>query len=185
MDMDEARRPDALLIHVFQPDCPACRQQARELERLRARDRGRTATLGIAHRLTAEEVLAFSEATGARYPLLLGTGSAWSELWGRGDSMYIVDRRGTIAYVQVGFHPSDVERWEGVLEDLAADRVARFSGPKRDGLVVGERFPVIELPLVDGQGSARLALDEQGRLSLERVGKRERFRAAIGFFSRY
>jgi peroxiredoxin len=181
----EVQKPDALVIHAFQPDCPACRQQARELERLRARDSGRTAILGVAYRLAARDLRAFSDDTDVTYPLLMGTGSLWAESWGRGDSMYIVDRRGRISYAQVGIHPSDAERWQAVLEDLAADRVARYSGPERSGLDVGEGLPVIELPLVNGQGFARLGLDEQGTLVAEQSGERRRFRAAIGFFSRY
>jgi hypothetical protein len=98
--------------------------------------------------------------------------------------MYVVDRRGAIAYAQVGFHPSDVERWQAVLDDLAAGRAPRHSGPDRDAIVVGERFPELELPLFDGD-SARLGPDEQGTLVAERAGERRRYRAAIGFFSRY
>ena len=179
------RTPYALVIHVFQPDCPACRQQAGELKKLDKQDPGRLAIVGIAHRLAAPDVQSFAESTGAEYPLLTGTGTAWTEHWGRGDPTYIVDRRGAIAYAQVGFHPSDVERWQGVLEDLAADRAARCSGPERDALVVGEGLPVIELPLVDGKGSVRIALGEDGTLAVEQAGGRRRFRAAIGFFSRY
>jgi peroxiredoxin len=185
IDGGEARRPDALLVHVFQPDCAACRQQARELERLAARDPRRSATLGVAHRRGPGDLRAFAENTGASYPLLLGTGSDWASRWGRGDSLYIVDRQGRIAYAQVGFHPSDVERWQAVLEDLAAGRAARHRGPQRDALVVGEALPEIALPLVDGRGSARLGLDEQGALVAELPGERRRLRAAIGFFSRY
>ena len=180
----EARRPEALVIHGFQPDCPACRQQASELERLATREQGRAVVLGVAHRLAARDLQTFAADTGVTYPLLLGTGSAWAERWCRGDSMVVVDRRGRIAYVQVGFHPSDVERWRAVLEDLAAGRAARTSGPDRDVLVVGEGLPVIELPLVDGRGPARLGRDE-GALVVEQSGERRRYRAAIGFFSRY
>jgi hypothetical protein len=184
-DSGEARVADALVIHVFQPDCPACREQARALERLRTKAPPRTSILGIAHRLASGDVEAFSADTSAGYPLLLGTGSTWADHWSRGDSLYIVDRRGAIAYGQVGFHPSDVDRWRGVLEDLAAGRAARYSGPARNALVVGEGLPEIELPLLGGQASARLGLDEQGTLVVERSGERRRFRAAIGFFSRY
>ena len=185
VDSEELRRLQALVIHVFQPDCPACREQARELERLSVRAPERFGVLGIAHRLDTRDVQGFSEDTRVTYPLLLGTGSAWADHWGRGDSMYVVDRRGMVSYAQVGFHPSDIERWQAVLDDLAAGRIARFSGPERDGLVVGEAFPVIELPLVDGEGTARFGLNEEGQLMVERAGERRLFRAAVGFFSRY
>jgi len=99
--------------------------------------------------------------------------------------MYIADRRGRVVYSQVGFHPSDVERWEAVLDDLAAGRTARCSGPERDALVAGERLPTIDLPLVDGRAAARLGVDEHGALVVEGAGGRRRLRAAIGFFSRY
>jgi len=76
--------------------------------------------------------------------------------------MYIVDRQGSIAYSQVGFHPSDVDRWKTVLADLTAGRAASVSGPERSELVVGERFPPIHLSLVDGKTDRPIDLLVEG-----------------------
>ena len=184
IDSGQPQVLDALVTHAFQPDCPACRQQAIELEGLRARARERTAIVGVAHR-PAGDLRGFADDTHAKYPLVQGGGTDWAERWGRGDALYIVDRTGTIAYTQVGFHASDVARWQDVLEDLGAGRVARHSGPERDVLVADENLSEIELPLIDGTASARIGLDDHDLLVLEQAGQQRRFRAAVGFFSRY
>jgi hypothetical protein len=180
----EARRPRALLVHAFQADCGACAEQAGELEQLRARHPN-VAIVGVDHRLGAPDVRTFAERSGAAYPLLLGADSPWAERWGRGDATYVVDPGGTIVYSQVGFHPSDVARWDAVLKDLAAGRAARWSGPHRDAVVVHETLPTIELPRIDSGGDARIGLDGDGALAFEQAGEHRRFRAAVGFFSRY
>ena len=179
-----ARTQEAVVVHAFQSDCPACRQQAVELEQL-VSERPESAIVGVAHRLTQHDVQAFAEDVGATYPLLLGSGSSWAERWGRGDSMYVVDRTGSILYSQVGFHPSDPARWDAVLDDIHAGRAVRYSGPERNALVVGEALPPIELPVVGGLSAASLRLDDEGALVFEQRGTRRRFRAAVGFFSRY
>ena len=181
---DAARRPAALVIHVFQPDCLACRQQARELERLNSQH-PESAVVGVAYRLDSAAAQEFADETGATYPLLLGSGSDWARRWGRGDCMYVVDRAGSIRYSQVGFHASDPARWQAVLEDLHANRPVRHSGPGRDELVVGETLPPIELPLVGTGIEASLRSSDSGGLVFEHPEGRRRFRAAVGFFSRY
>jgi thiol-disulfide isomerase/thioredoxin len=179
----ELRTPAALLVHVFQPDCPACQDEARALADL-AQRRTDVAVVGLAHRRGADEVDGFRALTGATHPLAHAAGSGWAERWSRGDPTYLADGSGRVVYAQVGFHPSDVAVWEAALADVHAGRSVGRDGPDRPAVVVGERMPRIELPELATR--TPVVLDsEGGELVLARGGERRRFRAAIGFFSRY
>lgn len=176
--------PAALMIHVFQPDCPACRDEGRALERMRSGSSAVT-VVGIAHRGGPDEVRAFAAATGATYPLAPAAGTPWAERWSRGDPTYVVDRTGDVAYGQVGFHPADPETWADVIADLTAGRPARVTGPRRDVLAVGMRMPAVELPVLGEEGAARITTSEAGALTIELDGETRACTAALWFFSRY
>ena len=176
----------ATFLHVFQPDCPACREHAKALAQFAAQSPAPITVLGVAHRGSAADVAAFRAATGVRYPLAVGSGSNWAERWGVGDPMYVVDREGRIAYAQVGFHPTDVDAWTAVAADLAAGRPPRLAAPDRAAvaIAVGQRLPTIALSDLDGE-PLRLYSDG-GLLRFARGDAApEPQRAAIGFFSRY
>jgi peroxiredoxin len=175
--------PAAMILHVFQPDCPACQDEARALAELSAGREG-VAVVGLAHRGEPEDLEAFRGVTGARYPLAHAAGTRWAERWSRGDPTYLVDPDGRIVYAQVGFHPSDVAGWNAALDAVLAGRPVDRDGPERPALRAGERMPRIELPdLVTGRTTVIDTRD--GELVLERDGEARTFRAAIGFFSRY
>lgn len=183
---DPGHAPAALVVHVFQPDCLACRNEARELERFQStRDAMVVRVVGIAHKQDLPAVRGFAQAVDCTYPLATATGTDWATRWGRGDPTYIVDRSGRVAYAQVGFHPSDPELWSKVAEDLAAGRSPRATHPEREVLKDGERFPAVTLPDLETGKPMTLATNEHGRLYFERDGERKPWRAAIGFFSRY
>jgi hypothetical protein len=175
--------PTATMLHVFQPDCPACQDEARALAELGAGREG-VVIVGIAHRGEPADLGAFRALTGASYPLAHAAGTRWAERWSRGDPTYVVDRSGRVVYAQVGFHPSDVAGWSSALDAVLAGRPVERDGPERPALRAGERMPRIELPdLVTGRTTMIDTRD--GELVLERDGETRTFRAAIGFFSRY
>lgn len=177
-------RPAASVIHVFQPDCGACREEARALEAWR-REGDAVAIVGIAHRGGLDAVEAFRRDVGVGYPLAAATGTEWARKWGRGDPTYIVDREGRLAYVQTGFEARDPRLWHGVAADLAAGRAARVTGSGRDVLEPGETLPTIELPSLEDGGPLSLSA-ESGRLVFRDGKGREMLcSASIGFFSRY
>lgn len=178
------RTPSALFVHVFQPDCGKCAALACSLQAVVATSPS-DAAVGIAHRLGNSQSRVFVGRTGITYPVAVGTGSAWAKRWGRGDPLYIVDGRGRIAYRQTGFREDDVPRWRAVIEDLRAGRPARFTTAERASLEAGDPLPRIELAdLMTGRSLSLTT--EAGRLRfVDALGRVHRYRASVGFFSRY
>jgi peroxiredoxin len=177
--------PPLLLVHVFQPDCLACREEAVALER----DRERLAslgveTIGVSHRGGDREAREFAATTGARYPLAVGAGSAWAERWSRGDPTFLVRSDGTIAYAQVGFHPDDAATWLDVATALRRGAEPGATTSRRKPLLEGDPMPPLVLhDLATGAPTSLRSV--AGRLVFERDGERKSYRAAVGFFSRY
>lgn len=181
---DSVHAAGAIVIHVFQPDCGKCEALARALDDV-ARASASVAAAGIAHRLGDVEAREFVRHTGITYPVAVGTGSDWVRDWGRGDPLFIIDRRGRIAYRQTGFREDDVERWRAVIEDLAADRVPRLTTAVREHLETGDPLPRIELPdLMTGDRIALIVEDGELRF-VDAGGRIHPYRASVGFFSRY
>jgi hypothetical protein len=181
-------RPRCIALHVFQPDCNACQQQARALQKLHSEHSPEEmAVIGIIHRGDAAAAAAFAREFEITYPLAIATGSDWAHRWGRADPMYIVDTDGEIVYCQEGFQETDPPIWDAVREDIREGRAVAFKRPQRSGerLHEGDRLPSIELPdLLTGRSMALKI--EGGRLTfLDPDGKRQGYRASIGFFSRY
>jgi len=182
--VNERTQTPAFVVHVFQPDCGACRDEAAALVSL-LREHPSLRVVGIAHRGDAAAVAAYERDLDVSFPLAIATGTDWARTWGRGDPTYIVDRRGRIAYMQMGFEPADALLWRSVASDLEAGRPASVSGSGRRMLKVGDKLPSIDLPdLADGRP---LRLDsDSGRLVFRDTDGRERpYSASIGFFSRY
>lgn len=176
--------PTALVVHVFQPDCGACRDEAKALEAL-SRERSEIAIVGLAHRGEKSDVEALKREVGVSYPLAVATGTEWARTWGRGDPTYIVSRESRLSYVQTGFEAKDTLLWSEVAEDLAAGRAARASGSGRESLAVGEKLPTLEFAsLVDGR-PLRLGADSGELVFRDGDGHERRYRASVGFFSRF
>ncbi len=181
----EPRQPTALFLHVFQPDCHKCQALAEMLERLTSEEGGTLAAVGITHRGNERATIDFVRDTGVSFPIAVGTGSQWTHTWGRGDPLYIVDQEGRVVYMQVGYQEGDLEVWRGVLADLAAGRQVSVTHPEREGLRVGDALPTLELTeLFSGRGIS-LASNHGGMVFTDPEGREHRYRATIGFFSRY
>jgi hypothetical protein len=114
-----------------------------------------------------------------------GTGSEWAKRWGRGDPLYVVAADGRVVYRQSGFREDDVSRLGAVVEDLVAGRSPRYAEALREELAVGDPLPAIELPdLLTGRPLA--LAHEGGALAFRGAGGGvRRYRASLGFFSRY
>jgi len=176
--------PSALIVHVFQPDCGACREEAKALEAL-SRESGGVAIVGLAHRGEKGAAETFKQEIGVSYPLGIATGTDWARTWGRGDPTYIVNRESRLVFEQTGFEAKDAQLWRDVVTDLAAGRAAQVTGSGRKSLKVGEELPTIELAsLVDGR-PLRLSADSGELVFRTGDGREQRYRASIGFFSRY
>jgi thiol-disulfide isomerase/thioredoxin len=175
----------ALLVHVFQPDCLACRHHAEALTKMAESLPPEDARVVlIAHKGTPEDVANFVKETKTSLPTVPGAASPWAKRWGRGDPMYIVDRQGRIVYYQVGYHPKDLERWKQVIEDLAAGRSPRVTGPDRLALMEGSTFPEMAFPDLATDKLTRLAVVD-GRLRFSAASGAGTPGATLCFFSRY
>lgn len=185
---EETRRPKALFVHVFQPDCGQCRAQARALQELhRDRSSPGLAVVGLTHRGGEEEAREFVEALGIGYPVAVATGSEWARRWGSGDPMYVLDSRGGVAYQQVGYGPADPGRWRQVARSLLEGEPVAVRGPGRTRLRAGDPLPPIQLPSLTDPGGRVMALTAgpEGIVFRDAQGEEHAYRAAIGFFSRY
>ena len=179
--------PAAIYLHVLQPDCPACREQAQALEQfVQAQSPEDVAVIGIAHRGDSDAVRSFVAETGVSYPVGIATGSEWAQLWSRGDPFYIIaGRTGRVLYWQSGFRSEDTGYWEQALAHLQAGEDLPFRALHRDELSTGDPLPDIEFPeLFSG---TRISLkSREGQLEFQNVeGVIERPLASVGFFSRY
>lgn len=177
-----------LAVHVFQPDCNACQQQSRSLERLHVKGAADAiAVVGITHRGDAAAAREFVRNHGATYPIAVATGSAWAARWGRGDPMYLVGDGGKIVFSQEGYQPTDLDIWWAVAADVKAGRAVAFRHPQRSGekLAAGNVLPAIELPdLMTGRALA-LRVEDGKLVFVDGEGRAHPCRASIGFFSRY
>lgn len=181
-----AQHPEALFLHVFQPDCPKCQALARALEDFAKNEqKGKLAAVAVTHR--GDELAAndFVDSTRASYSIAIGTGSAWAHKWGRGDPLYIVDRTGKVVYSQVGFEVGDPQIWRMVLADLQANRTVRMMHPSREGLHTGDPLPTLRLADLFANREISLSSDRVGLIFSDAKGLKHRYRASIGFFSRY
>ncbi|GIW72787.1 MAG: hypothetical protein KatS3mg102_2329 [Planctomycetota bacterium] len=180
------QQPRAVLLHVFQPDCPKCQELARALELLRAEERAGLVVFGIAYRADAAAAAAFARASGAHYPIALGTGSEWARRWSGGDPLYLAGPDGAIAYAQVGFRHDDPALWREAVRAVLAGRAPARRTAERERVLAGDPLPEIALPALEGQALLRLRRLPDGTLALLGAGPApRRARASVGFFSRY
>jgi hypothetical protein len=182
----EPRQPTAMFLHVFQPDCHKCQALAETLERLtREEQAGKLAAVGITHRGDQRATINFVRDTGASFPIAVGTGSRWAHTWGRGDPLYVMNREGRVVYMQVGYQEGDLDVWRGLVTDLAEGRTVSVTRPARAGLRTGDALPTVKMTeLFSGHGIS-LASDKGGIVFTDAEGREHRYRATIGFFSRY
>lgn len=182
----EQDQPTAMFLHVFQPDCHKCQALAGALQRLVNEEHAEKPTaVGVTHRGDEQATIDFVRDTGASYPIAVGTGSRWAHTWGRGDPLYVVDRHGRVVYSQVGYENGDPKVWRKVLADLVADRTMRFTHPGREGLRAGDILPALKLPDQLSDRGMSLTSGGNGLLFTNADGREHRYRASIGFFSRY
>lgn len=182
----ESRQPKALFLHVFQPDCHKCQALAETLQRLTSEEQvGTVAAVGITHRGDERATNDFVRDTGASYPIAVGTGSKWAHTWGRGDPLYVVNREGRVVYMQVGYQEGDLGVWRGLIADLAEGRSVSVTHPARVGLRSGDALPTVELTELFSGRSISLTTDSGGMVFTDPEGREHRYRATIGFFSRY
>ncbi|MCK6483106.1 MAG: TlpA family protein disulfide reductase [Phycisphaerae bacterium] len=181
-------KPRLLAVHVFQPDCNACQEQARSLQRLHVKGAADSiAVVGITHRGDAAAAREFVRKFGVTYPIAAATGTDWAGRWGRGDPMFLVGNDGKIVYSQEGYQPTDLDIWWAVAADVRDGRVVAFRHPQRSGekLTTGDVLPAIELPdLMTGRALA-LRVDDGKLAFVDGDGRSHPCRASIGFFSRY
>ena len=180
------RQPTAWFLHVFQPDCHKCQALAKSLDRMASEEKGgKLAAVGITHRGDEQATIDFVRDTAVSFPIAVGTRSQWAHTWGRGDPMYIVNREGRIVYMQVGYQEGDLDVWRGVVADLTEGRTVSVTHPAREGLRAGDALPTVELTeLFSGRGIS-LTSGDGGMVFTDSGGQEHRYRATIGFFSRY
>ena len=180
------RQPTALFLHVFQPDCHKCQALAKALDRMVSEEQdGTLAAVGITHRGDERATIDFVRDTDVSFPIAVGTESQWAHTWGRGDPMYIVNREGRIVYMQVGYQERDLDVWRGVVADLAEGRTVSVTHPAREGLRAGDVLPTVELTELFSGRVISLTSGDGGMVFTDSEGREHRYRATIGFFSRY
>ena len=174
-----------VIIHLFQPDCLQCRAQLGALEALyqEVHSSG-VMVIGVAHRGDIQQVRAVARQLGVTFPLLVGTGSQLANQFARGDTLAIVDSRGTVRFAQVGYGKGDEKIWQENVKVLLAGKPVRESTIARNRLGVGDELPAIRLnSLLTGKPMALTG--EVGRLTFrDENGKIFHPKAAVGFFSR-
>ncbi|MCH9031146.1 MAG: TlpA family protein disulfide reductase [candidate division Zixibacteria bacterium] len=183
---DSALNLEALILHVFQPDCGKCKSLAVSLQALSAKySDSNIFVLGIAHRKQPAESKAFAKKHDLTYPILVATDTEWGRRWGRGDAFYIVGSSGLVVYSQTGYNSSDPESWGHVVDDLIGSRRNLITEPKRKRFHVGDTLPNIQLPSLGDRSPMTLSVLGND-LSLTKAGaKEQKYRASIGFFSRF
>ena len=178
-------KPAAVVIHLLQPDCLQCRAQLTALQTIDERMRSKgVAFLGIAHRGGPNDLAQMGKDLGISFPLLQGVDSEIARQFAAGDTMGIADATGIIRYAQVGFGKGDEALWSAAIEELLAGKAVTKTTVDRERLAVGDRFPAIELPSIEGKALALVGT--RGRLTFrDDQGRETQPKAAVGFFSRY
>ena len=183
---DSALNQTALILHVFQPDCDKCKSLAISLQALSAQfSNSNIFVIGVAHRKQLAASRAFAKKHDLTYPIIVATDTEWSRRWGRGDPFYIVDSSGLVVYSQTGFNSSDPESWGYVVSDLIAGHRNLITEAKRKRFHEGDTLPNIQLPSIVDQSSLSISVIDN-QLYLTNAGaKKHKYRASIGFFSRF
>jgi peroxiredoxin len=178
--------PKVLLVHLFQPDCLQCQAQMQALEGLHQELSGRgVLVVGIAHRGDLDAVRAIAHQLNVTFPLLLGTGSEVAQQFAAGDTMAIADNRGIVQFAQVGYGQGDEKVWRDDIGLLLAGKPVRTTSISRERLRVGDRLPLIELPLLTSGKTVALT-GEGGRLTYRDDSEGIHHpKAVVGMFSRY
>jgi hypothetical protein len=174
------------MIHLFQPDCLQCQAQMKALQAVHQEfARQDVIVLGVSHRGDAEDVRAVEKQLKLTYPLLVGTGSDLAKQFAAGDSLAIIDGKGTIRFAQVGYGEGDEKIWREDFGRLLAGEAVAKETVERERLRVGDRLPSIRLPAV-ANGKQMALTGEGGRLTFrDAVGSVTHPKAAVGFFCRY
>jgi hypothetical protein len=87
--------------------------------------------------------------------------------------------------MQVGYQEGDLDVWRGLVADLAEGHTVSVTRPARAGLRTGDALPTVKMTeLFSGHGIS-LASDNGGIVFTDTEGREHRYRATIGFFSRY
>jgi len=185
-------QPKALVVHVFQPDCPQCQAEMKALEALAKDYGGKGVTvLGVAHRGDAEAVKSVGQQLGITYPLLTGTGSEFAKKFAAGDALAITDGTGVVRFQQVGYSAGDKagagdeKVWRRDLDDLLAGKPMAQDTIERERLKVGDRIFAVRLDSLMTGKPMSLAL-EDGRLAFrDDAGRVLHPKVVVGMFSRY
>jgi peroxiredoxin len=182
----DTTKPKVVVLHLFQPDCLQCQDQAKALEKLH-KDTAKRGVLvvGIAHRGDDKAVRDYADRLKVSFPLVVGTGSDFVKKFAAGDAFCIADNRGIVRYAQVGYGAGDEELWLKGVESLLAGKPIAKKTVEREGLRVGDRLPVIELNSLM-TGKPMVLKSEDGKLTFQDdKGKAIKPKAVIGMFSRY
>jgi hypothetical protein len=182
----ERKRPEVLLLHFFQPDCPQCQVQMQALQKTHEQfaEKG-VLTVGIAHRGDEKAVRDVGERLRLTFPLVLGTGSDAIKSMAAGDAMAIADAKGVVRFAQVGYGGGDESVWAANLSLLLAGKPVANETVERGRLKPGDPIFAINFPSV-ADGKPIALTGEGGRLTFRNeAGEATHPKAAVGFFSRY
>jgi len=178
-------KPKVLVLHLFQPDCLQCQAQMRALEALYEEfHKDGVLVVGIAYRGNAQQAQAVTRQFKVTFPVLEGKGSPLAERFAAGDTLGIVDDRGTVRFAQVGYGQGDERVWQNAIRALLAGRPVPQQTISRNRLNVGDRLPAMRLnSLITGRPMALTG--EGGQLTFrDDMGRVTHPKAAVGFFSR-
>jgi len=176
----------AALLHFFQPDCNACFDEMKALQEVHdGLAEKEVLVASVAHRGDEVAVRALVERLGLTYPVVMGQGSELARRHSRGDATVLADAAGVVRYSQVGYRAGDAKGWNENIRRLLAGEDVRADVNPRAVLAVGDAFPNVRLPALEGGEGISLAVEE-GRLTFrDASGNATHPRAAVGFFSRY
>jgi peroxiredoxin len=107
-------KPKVLVLHLFQPDCLQCQAQMRALEALYEEYRkDAVLVVGVAYRGDIQQAQVVRRRLKVTYPILEGRGSPLADRFAAGDTLGIIDIRGTVRFAQVGYGRGDEKVWQG------------------------------------------------------------------------
>ena len=130
----ESLRGRVVLLNFWAVDCPPCRIEMPELEKIHRRYSGRgVRVLGITEMdPTRNQVARFVAEIGVTYPILLDPGARIGGLYGieAHPTSVVIDMRGTVRFVNTGYLRGEERGIERAVREALA--VGRASGAPRD-----------------------------------------------------